>query len=190
MASVKTFKGIQKMLLASYVGVRPGLQGLNNRLISYRLKTKITHNELVFEDCDGVDDLMPDKTTKIDSEGKLWCASSVIAEKLPDFSPVRPGGFGGVRFKRIDIYNGNWLTIKLPFSREKRIQAAKWFKDNQGAYYDYPLIAEYVLWALGKDKFDAYICSESIAASLGIGDPFRINPPILHTTLAYCSYMV
>jgi hypothetical protein len=64
------------MLLASYIETRPGLQGLNNRLISFRLNTKITHNELVFEDCDGVDDLMPDKTTKIDNENRLWCASS------------------------------------------------------------------------------------------------------------------
>lgn len=178
------------MLLASYIGVRPGLQGINNRLISYRLKTKITHNELVFEDCDGVDDLMPDLTTKIDSEGKLWCASSAIAEKLPDFSPVRPEGFGGVRFKRIDIYNGNWLTIKLPFSREKRIEAAKWFKNNQGAYYDYPLIAEYVSWALSKEQASAYICSEAIAASLGLKEPFRFNPPNLHNTIDFLNTVV
>ena len=178
------------MLLATYVATRPGIQGINNKLIRLRLDTDMTHNELVFEDCDGVDDLMPDLTTKIDSEGKLWCASSVIAEKLPDFSPVRPGGFGGVRFKRIDIYNGNWLTIKLPFSREKRIQAAKWFKDNQGAYYDYPLIAEYVSWALSKEQASAYICSEAIAASLGLKEPFRINPPNLHNTIDFLNTVV
>ncbi len=178
------------MLLASYIGTRPGLQGLNNKLISFRLKTGITHNELVFEDCDGVDDLMPDKTTKIDNENRLWCASSVIAEKLPDFSPVRAGGFGGVRFKRINLYNGNWIFIKVPVSREIKYQAANWFKNKQGAYYDYPLIAEYISWALSKEQASAYICSEAIAASLGLKEPFRFNPPNLHNTIDFLNTVV
>ena len=178
------------MKLASYKGTRPGIQGIGNILIRWRLEDQISHSELIFEPSDGVDDLMPDKTTKIDNENRLWCASSVIAEKLPDFSPVRAGGFGGVRFKRINLYNGNWIFIKVPVSREIKYQAANWFKNNQDAYYDYPLIAEYVSWALSKEKASAYICSEAIAASLGLKEPFRFNPPNLHNTIDFLNTVV
>ncbi len=42
------------MLLASYTGTRPGLQGLANRAIRFRLGGPYSHTELVFEPGDGV----------------------------------------------------------------------------------------------------------------------------------------
>ena len=175
------------MLLATYVATRPGIQGINNKLIRLRLDTDMTHNELVFEPCDGVDLFMPDKTTQVNDKNQLWSASSTIAEKLPEYCPNRPGGFGGVRFKRINVYTDDWITIKLGFPREVRQEAAKWFKENQGAYYDYPLIADYVFWALAKQQVNAYVCSEAIATALKMIEPHRYDPPTLHNTLQYIS---
>lgn len=69
------------MKLASYKATRPGLQGVANRLIRWRLRGPYSHNELVFEPGDGVAALMPDGTCAADARGALWCASSVAAEQ-------------------------------------------------------------------------------------------------------------
>jgi hypothetical protein len=39
----------QKMKLASYKGTRPGIQGIGNILIRWRLEDQISHSELIFE---------------------------------------------------------------------------------------------------------------------------------------------
>ena len=48
------------MKLAFYIGTRsPWYIGLGNRLVRLRLRSQISHCELLFEPGDGVDDLMP-----------------------------------------------------------------------------------------------------------------------------------
>lgn len=170
------------MLLASYVGIRPGLQGVGNIAIRFRLNTLHSHSELVFEPGDGVDDLMPDLTTDpIDNQ--FWCGSSVFAEKMPEYSPYRSGETGGVRLKRIDVSTDKWMTRKIHPAYARR--AAEWFVDNQGIGYDYVLIAKYVLWMLPSDKEDLVMCSESVAKALGFREPERIDPALLYNLVQY-----
>lgn len=173
------------MLLATYVGVTDGLQGVANILIQRRLKSLLTHSELIFEPGEGVDEFMPDKNTYPLSDGSLWAASSVFAERLPDYSPIRPGEWGGVRFKRINIRTNNWVTIKLGFQREKKLEMAQWFQDNQGAKYDHSLIANYAIWWLASNVEGRYMCSEAIATAMGMIEPHRYHPALLHNTMRY-----
>lgn len=170
------------MLLASYKSIRPGLQGLGNIAIQFRLNTIYSHSELVFEPGDDVDDLMPDGTTQpINNE--LWCGSSVFAERLPERSPERGGEIGGVRLKRIDVSTDKWATRKIHPAYARR--AAEWFVDNQGVGYDYLLIAKYVLWLLPSNKDHLVMCSESVAKALGFREPERIDPALLHNLVQY-----
>ncbi len=57
------------MLLASYTSTRPGIQGIANRLIRWRLDGLTSHSEIVFTPFDGVDDLMPDGSAAPDADG-------------------------------------------------------------------------------------------------------------------------
>ena len=79
------------MKLASYTGTRPGVIGLGNILIRWRLKGDYSHNEVVFEPGDGVDHLMPDGTCASDADGALWCVSSTGLDRIPTWSRARPG---------------------------------------------------------------------------------------------------
>jgi hypothetical protein len=128
---------------------------------------------------------MPDGSTYPSADGSLWCGSSVFAERLPKDSPVRPNEIGGVRFKRINVHNGNWSNIKINIPRYDKIKAALWYKAHQGYGYDYSLIANYVMWLLPSNKVDRYMCSESVAEALGITDSYRYDPAVLHHTLMY-----
>lgn len=176
------------MLLASYVAIRPGIQGVGNIAIRMRLDTIHTHSELLFEPGDGVDDLMPDGTTEpINNE--YWCGSSVFGEKMPNHSkdpsnPTRRAGEGGgVRLKRIDVSSNKWMTVRIDSTYARA--AAQWFVDNQGVKYDYLLIAKYALWVLPHNKDDRVMCSESVAAALGITEPHRIDPAMLYNLMVY-----
>ncbi len=176
------------MKLASYTGIRPGLQGLGNISIRIRLDTVFSHSEIVFEPGDGVDHLMPDGTCEPNEQGELWCASSVFSERLPDDSPYRPGKLGGVRFKRIKVDTPNWEL--LPIHSGYALRSAQWFFDNRGRKYDYRAIAmymfwmvnlfrKYVLWFIPYDPNKRVMCSESGAASLGVPESERVDPPLL-----------
>lgn len=100
------------MLLASYKGIHPRVQGIANRLIHWRLGGIYSHNEVVSEPGDGVHHLMPDGTCEPDGSGALWCASSVAWERLPAIWPRRPSRRVGVRFKRIKLDPANWGPVK------------------------------------------------------------------------------
>lgn len=170
------------MLLASYVAIRPGLQGIGNRAIRYRLDTIHSHSEMVFQPGDGVDHLMPDGTTE-PINGEYWCASSVFAERMPEFCPNRPGELGGIRFKRINVKTPKWINV--PIDSSFALGSAQWFKDHQGMGYDYLLIAKYVLWVLPSNKDDRAMCSESCAASMGFKEAERIDPALLFNIVSF-----
>lgn len=168
------------MLLASYTGTRPGLQGLANRFIRLRLRGRYSHTELVFQPGDGVDHLMPDGTTEPDSNGALWCVSSVAAERLPAHSKRRAGRTGGVRFKRIRLDPAHWETTTL---HRDPVDAAGLAKCFEGAPYDWQLIVGYVAW-LVPGKANRFTCSELAAACLLHPDPHRFDPCVLHAAHA------
>jgi hypothetical protein len=170
------------MKLASYKSTRPGFQGLGNTLIRFRLESPYSHSELIFMPGDGVDHLMPDGTCEPDENGAYWAASSVFAEKLPAHSPRRAGKTGGVRFKRIKFDPANWDIIDLDNGQanEMSIMAAIWFVKNQGAPYDMVLISKFVVWAIPFQNNDKVMCSEAVATALGMPEPARIDPAMLH----------
>ena len=77
------------MKLALYIGTRkPWYIGLGNRLVRLRLRSSVSHCELVFEPGDGVDDLMPDQSAAV-KEGTYWFASSGATDPIPATSPRR-----------------------------------------------------------------------------------------------------
>lgn len=162
------------MLLASYKSTRPGLQGIANRIIRLRLRSPYSHNEIVFEPNDGVGHLMPDGRAEADHDGALWCASSVAAEALPDFSPRRAGKAGGVRFKRIALNPEHWDWVRVDLDP---VAAAQWFRAHEGELYDWQLILGFVSWLIPQ-KSQRWTCSESVAAALGLpeDEAWRFDP--------------
>ncbi len=169
------------MQLASYHSTRPGWQGIANRLIRLRLRGIYSHNEIVFEPSDGVDQWMPDGTCQPDASGALWCVSSVAAERLPAWSKRRAGKVGGVRFKRIRIDPDRWHL--QPLHGDPRV-AALIARRDEGAMYDWQLIASFLAWLI-PHKSARWTCSEFCAHLLGIHQPERIDPCVLHFVAAW-----
>lgn len=166
------------MKLASYKAIRPGWQGVANRLIQIRLRGTYSHNEVVFCPGDGVDHLMPDGTCD-PVDGALWSVSSVAAERLPGWSPQRAGKVGGVRFKRIAFDPTHWDVIDLPFDP---VMAAMLSKSVEGARYDWQLIIGYLAWII-PGSASRFTCSEFCAWTAGITDPWRFDPCVLHAAI-------
>ena len=166
------------MKLASYKATRPGLQGIANRLIRWRLRGPYSHNEVVFEPGDGVGFLMPDGTCE-EIDGTLWCASSVAAEQMPAWSPKRAGALGGVRLKRIKLDPGRWDVIDFPVDAKHAAFRAKY---TQGAMYDWRLILGYLAWVVPGQE-GRYTCSQSAAYFGAFRDPWRFDPCTLHAAV-------
>lgn len=166
------------MKLASYKSTRSGWRGLANILIRWRLKGVYSHSEIVFDPDDRVDDLMPDGSCE-PADGALWCASSVAAEKLPPWSRRRAGRTGGVRFKRIDLSDGQWDLLPLPGNA---CTAARRALEAEGAPYDWQAIAGYLAWFI-PDKASRYACGEFVAHCIGLRDPERFDPCVLHAAV-------
>jgi len=163
------------MLLASYKSTRPGLQGVANRVIRWRLRGQYSHSEIVFEPTDGVDDLMPDgRADEID--GSLWCVSSVAAERLPAWSDRRAGALGGVRFKRIALDPARWDLVQVQADALKAASLASLIK---GAMYDWQQVAGYLSWLI-PHKSDRWSCAEVCAYLMGMPDAWRFDPCSLH----------
>lgn len=171
------------MLLASYHSTRPGWQGIANRLIRLRLRGIYSHNEIVFEPSDGVDQWMPDGTCAPDASGALWCVSSVAADRLPAWSKRRAGKVGGVRFKRIKIDPSRWHIQPLHCDPQA---AALIARRHEGAMYDWQLIISYLSWLI-PHKSSRWTCSEFCAHLMGIYQPERIDPCVLPLVAAWAA---
>lgn len=165
------------MKLAAYIGTRPGIAGLGNILIRGRLRGLYSHCEVVFEPGDDVDQLMPDGTCEPDADGRLWGFSSVGLERLPDYSPRRPGKIGGARFKRIDFANaGKWELVPI---KAQPLVAAREAADMQGERYDWLHIMSFIAWPIKQNKSRS-TCAETCARLLGLPEPHRYDPCSLH----------
>ena len=176
------------MKAAFYIGTRSGWRGIGNVLVRWRLRSQISHCELVFEPGDGVDDLMPrDGQTMLPTTqpvaGEYWCASSSATDPMPTWSPRRAGHRGGVRFKRIDVRDSSkWLLVDVPWADARA--AALWFREHQGALYDWQGIVGFIAWPV-PDKTDRWSCHEACAAALGHPAPSRTDPAALCETLLW-----
>lgn len=151
------------MKLASYVGTRKGIMGWGNRLIRLRVRGRESHTEVMFEPGDGVDQWMPDGTSEPDATGALWHASSIGLERIPAWSPRRPGRLGGVRFKRI-VPSENWEYDEL--GESPRIVAPKACAD-QGKLYDWQAVVRFLFWVLPA-KLSRGMCNEVVGEWIGI----------------------
>lgn len=164
------------MLLASYKSTRPGVQGVANRVIRWRLKGQYSHSEIVFQPWDGVDDLMPDGSAAPDQNGALWCVSSVAAETLPAWSQNRAGRTGGVRFKRINLSPDRWDTVQIHADPRRAAVRAKLL---EGEMYDWQGVVGFVTWMIpGNDR--RWTCHELAGLLMGIEQPQRLDPCSLH----------
>ena len=181
------------MKLAFYIGTRsPWYIGLGNRLVRLRLRSQISHCELLFEPGDGVDDLMPldsivetaQASAAPDASGAMWCASASASDVMPAWSPRRAGRRGGVRFKRINFGADHWRLINLPQADARR--AAHWFSWHQGALYDWQGIFGFIAWPV-PDKAGRWACHEACAAALGLPDPHRFDPASLAAVASWAA---
>ncbi len=170
------------MKLASYIGTRSGVFGLGNILIRLRLGGRESHSEIVFEPGDGpeVAALMPDGSLEPDSNGALWCCSSVGLERMPAWSKRRAGRLGGVRFKRI-VLGESW---ELDEVRADPVSAARWAYLNEGTLYDWQSVARYLIWII-PNKSSRGMCGEVCAAMLGVReeDAYLFDPRILRVAV-------
>lgn len=160
------------MKLASFVGTREGISGITQRMIRLRLKGQESHCEIVFEQGDGVDALMPDGTCLPDSEGRLWCFSSTPNEQVNADSDYRPGKVGGCRFTRKSVNNNDWVledTKQLPHIAATRAIAIC------GQKYDWSFIFGFLLWYI-PEKPSRKACSEACAYVLGFSKPELFTP--------------
>lgn len=170
------------MKLLSYKVIRPGFQSLGSISVRIRLRSPLSHTEVMYEPGDGVDHLMPDGTCDPDENGAYWCASSTAAEKLPHydnpkFTNRRAGKFGGVRFKRIVPKPDHWLIQDvLGFDP---VKSAQWFFNNLGMAYDWKHILSFIAvgwnWVF-RQSHDKVTCTEACAASFGFPDADNFDP--------------
>lgn len=88
---------------------------------------------------------------------------------------------GGVRFKQIDLTDGNWDVFELPgdYSAE---DAYHWFANHLGAKYDLLGLVGFVNRSENGEK-DKYFCSEAVAEALGMHECWRYDPNTLFAIL-------
>lgn len=169
------------MKLAFFVGTSAGvLAGLSDRLVRLRLRSHVSHCELVFVPGDGVDALMPDGSCALDAGGAAWCASASGFDEMASWSRRRPGCRGGVRFKRIDLRNtADWLIVDLPWlTPARKLSAARWFCEHEGELYDWRGVFGFLAWPIsGKDG--RWTCHEACCAALGVTGGDRLDPAAL-----------
>ena len=87
---------------------------------------------------------------------------------------------GGVRLKYIQFDTENWDFLNLP--SEKENLALWWFIDHYGCEYDTLGNGRFLCGLIGNSP-DRWFCSEALAASLGLKDPWRYGPNGLYLVL-------
>ena len=86
----------------------------------------------------------------------------------------------GVRIKYIGYSSNNWDFVNLP--NRLHDNAYQWFINHRNIQYDMlgNINAAFGFISQSEDK---WFCSESIAAALGLEDPWRYKPNGLHAVL-------
>jgi hypothetical protein len=89
---------------------------------------------------------------------------------------------GGVRFKVIDFDPALWDFVDLPAHLEKA--AFEWFLAHRGQPYDLLGNLHFIVAPVRNDK-RKWFCSESVAAALGLPEPWRYDPATLASALRF-----
>lgn len=87
---------------------------------------------------------------------------------------------GGVRFKRIQFDPEKWDCLIVSDKLESA--ARNWFAQHGGEAYDLLGNFHFVVSPVTGDK-DKWFCSEAVAASLGLAEPWRYDPNSLYNVL-------
>lgn len=80
---------------------------------------------------------------------------------------------GGVRFKRIEFDPEHWDFIGLDPAKE--VAARLWFAEHDGWGYDLMGNLRF-LCGIVRESADRWYCNEALGASLGMPDPWRLEP--------------
>ena len=131
-----------------------GRQRLFNRVASWWLRGPYSHCELVLG---------------IDAAGLSICASSSMID-------------GGVRVKHMHLDPAHWDVIEVGSDADLQ-RAWAWVAAHEGEGYDYLGLLGFVARALGQDK-RRWVCSEAVAAMLGMLDAWRFDPCSLYAALS------
>lgn len=144
------------MKAAFYKGRKKGLVGIFDVAVHHWEDGPYAHVELMFADGS--------------------CASATYLDK-------------GVRFANtptsavvVDFTDPDWDFIDLPGFDE--VTAKQWFVDHDNAKYDTAGDAHFVIGFIKHDPTE-FFCSESVAAALGIQDPWRLDPNALYVVLKW-----
>lgn len=105
-----------------------------------------------------------------DDAGQAICASSSMMD-------------GGVRVKHMRLDPQSWDIVPVVGDPA---QAWAWLREHEGAGYDYLGLVGFIARGLGHDK-GRWVCSEAVAAMLGIPEPWRFDPCSLYAAVS-CSH--
>ena len=103
----------------------------------------------------------------VDHNGLAVCASSSFLD-------------GGVRVKHMQLDPDHWDVIDVDGSTDA---AWLWLQQHHGQPYDLLGLAGFIARALGHDK-GRWLCSEAVAAMLGMPDAWRFDPCSLWAALS------
>lgn len=87
---------------------------------------------------------------------------------------------GGVRTKEMPLPPEKWRIYEVPADAR---QALQWFADHAGEGYDIAGLLGFVFRRI-KGWLKAWWCSEAVAASMGIRDPWRYDVATLESLCA------
>ena len=99
--------------------------------------------------------------------GLSYCASSSFMD-------------GGVRTKRMQLDPAHWDLVPVTGSEAR---ALTWVRAHEGDGYDLLGLAGFV-WRPFTGERRKWVCSEAVAAMLGIPQPWRFDPMTLWAALA------
>lgn len=102
----------------------------------------------------------------VNAAGQAICASSSFMD-------------AGVRIKHMELDPAHWDLVDVAGSLD---DAWQWERDHDGQGYDLLGLAGFVARVLGHDK-GKWVCSEAVAAMLGIPDAWRFDPCSLWAAL-------
>lgn len=87
---------------------------------------------------------------------------------------------GGVRAKALDLTDG-WALVPIPTAHAANV--LQFYNLTRGCAYDYVGVLAGQLLALNLQSKARYFCSEWCAAALGLSEPWRYSPALLHNVL-------
>lgn len=79
---------------------------------------------------------------------------------------------GGVRGKTMALDPLKWDIVEIPGSAE---DARDWFEHRNGKKYDWVGTLGFI-WRPLRGASDRFFCSEAVAASIGVTEPWRFDP--------------